>query len=59
VKRVEQVDKVVGQNIRIFRNVKGISQIELGNAVGVTFQQIQDYENGVNPVSSSRRANIA
>src|SRR5271165_4363752 len=58
-KRIEPVDKLVGQNIRIFRNAKGISQTELGNAVGVTFQQIQKYENGVNRVSSSRLAKIA
>jgi transcriptional regulator with XRE-family HTH domain len=58
-KRVEQVDKVVGQNIRIFRSAKGMSQTELGDAIGVTFQQVQKYENGVNRVSSSRIAKIA
>ena len=39
-KRVEPMDRQVGQNIRIFRMAKGISQTELGNSVGVTFQQI-------------------
>jgi transcriptional regulator with XRE-family HTH domain len=58
-KRIEQVDKVVGQNIRIFRNAKGISQTELGSEIGVTFQQVQKYENGVNRVGSSRLAKIA
>ncbi len=58
-KRVEPVDKRVGQNISIFRNAKGISQTELGNAIGVTFQQVQKYENGVNRVSSSRLVKIA
>ncbi len=58
-KRVEQVDRLVGQNIRIFRTAKGISQTELGNAIGVTFQQVQKYENGVNRVGSSRLAKIA
>ena len=58
-KRIEQVDRVVGQNIRVFRNAKGISQTELGNAIGVTFQQVQKYENGVNRVGSSRLAKIA
>ena len=53
-KRIEPVDKLVGQNIRIFRMAKGISQTELGNAVGVTFQQIQKYEKGANRVGSSR-----
>jgi transcriptional regulator with XRE-family HTH domain len=58
-KRVEAVDKLVGKNIRIFRIAKGISQTTLGNAVGVTFQQIQKYENGANRVGSSRLAKIA
>jgi len=58
-KRIEPVDKLVGQNIRIFRTAKGISQTELGNAVGVTFQQIQKYEKGANRVGSSLLAKIA
>ena len=58
-KRIEQVDKVVGQNIRIFRNAKGISQTELGSEIGVTFQQVQKYETGINRVGSSRLAKIA
>src|SRR3979409_308882 len=58
-KRIEPVDKLVGQNIRIFRMAKGISQTELGNSVGVTFQQIQKYEKGANRVGSSRLARIA
>lgn len=58
-KRIEPVDKLVGQNIRIFRTAKGISQTELGEAVGVTFQQIQKYEKGANRVGSSRLAKIA
>lgn len=58
-KRIEPVDRLVGQNIRIFRTAKGISQTELGNSVGVTFQQIQKYEKGANRVGSSRLARIA
>ena len=58
-KRIEAVDKLVGQNIRIFRTAKGLSQTKLGNVVGVTFQQIQKYENGANRVGSSRLAKIA
>ncbi|HLH95658.1 MAG TPA: helix-turn-helix transcriptional regulator [Xanthobacteraceae bacterium] len=58
-KKVEPVDKVVGQNIRIFRSAKGISQSELGKAIGVTFQQVQKYESGANRVGSSRLAKIA
>jgi transcriptional regulator with XRE-family HTH domain len=35
------VDKLVGQNIRIHRLDRGLSQTELGKHVGVTFQQVQ------------------
>ena len=55
----DSVDKLVGQNIRIFRKTKGLSQTTLGNALGITFQQIQKYENGVNRVGSGRVAKIA
>jgi transcriptional regulator with XRE-family HTH domain len=58
-KRAEKVDHIVGQNIRIFRTAKGMSQTALGEAVGVTFQQIQKYENGTNRVGSSRLVRIA
>ena len=58
-KKIEPVDKLVGQNIRIFRMAKGISQTELGNAVGVTFQQIQKYEKGTNRVGGSRIQQIS
>ena len=58
-KRIEPVDKLVGQNIRIFRMAKGISQTELGNSVGVTFQQIQKYEKGANRVSASTLVRVA
>ena len=41
------------------RMVRGLSQTELGKAVGVTFQQVQKYEKGVNRVSASRLQQIA
>ena len=41
------------------RMVRGVSQTDLGDAVGVTFQQIQKYENGSNRVSASRLQQIA
>jgi transcriptional regulator with XRE-family HTH domain len=48
------VDVHVGKRIRLRRNILGLSQEELGKAVGVTFQQIQKYERGANRVGSSR-----
>src|SRR5712691_1458262 len=53
------IDVLVGQNIRICRLQKGISQGELGRQIGVTFQQIQKYEKGVNRVGASRLMQIA
>ena len=53
------VDAVVGENIRIARLVAGLSQTELGDACGVTFQQIQKYEKGANRVGGSRLMQIA
>jgi transcriptional regulator with XRE-family HTH domain len=58
-KAVKPVDRLVGQNIRIFRTAKGMSQTELGAAVGVTFQQVQKYEKGANRVGASRLVQIA
>jgi len=47
-------DQVIGQRVKAYREIFGLSQTELGDAVGVTFQQIQKYENGKNKVSVSR-----
>jgi transcriptional regulator with XRE-family HTH domain len=47
-------DKKIGSVIRIQRVKLGMTQIELGNALGVTFQQIQKYEHGRNAVASTR-----
>ena len=53
------VDTLVGQNIRICRLQKGMSQTELGERIGVTFQQVQKYEKGANRVGASRLTMIA
>jgi transcriptional regulator with XRE-family HTH domain len=53
------VDLLVGQNIRIGRLQKGLSQTELGKRIGVTFQQVQKYEKGANRVGASRLQQIA
>jgi|RhiMetdeSRZDD1v2_1073273.scaffolds.fasta_scaffold3200935_1 transcriptional regulator with XRE-family HTH domain len=58
-KAIDSIDKLVGQNIRIFRMAKGVTQVRLGEELGVTFQQIQKYENGTNRVGSGRLAKIA
>jgi transcriptional regulator with XRE-family HTH domain len=47
-------DETVARNLRHFRIVRGMSQTALGDAVGVTFQQIQKYEKGTNAVAPGR-----
>lgn len=53
------VDVQVGKNIRSSRWLKGMNQHELAGQIGVTFQQLQKYESGVNRVSASRLWEIA
>jgi transcriptional regulator with XRE-family HTH domain len=48
------VDSLVGARIRLLRKRRKMSQQELGKALGVTFQQVQKYENGKNRVGASR-----
>ena len=48
------VDKHVGSRMRMRRLLVGMSQEKLGEALGITFQQIQKYEKGANRVSASR-----
>lgn len=53
-KRTEPVDTYVGSRLRLQRTLMGMSQEKLGNSVGLTFQQIQKYERGLNRIGSSR-----
>src|ERR1700730_6493983 len=48
------VDLHVGSRVRLRRTLLGMSQEKLGNAVGLTFQQIQKYERGANRIGASR-----
>jgi transcriptional regulator with XRE-family HTH domain len=47
-------DETVAHNLRHFRIARGLSQTALGEAVGLTFQQIQKYEKGTNAVAPGR-----
>jgi transcriptional regulator with XRE-family HTH domain len=53
------LDRVVGRNIRLCRQAKGLSQSDLAEKLGITFQQIQKYEKGVNRVGAGRLFQIA
>ncbi len=56
---VSDFDKIIAERIRLARLAKGLSQERLGEALGVTFQQVQKYEKGVNRVSAGRLHQIA
>ena len=50
----DPVDVHVGGRVRLRRTLLGLSQEKLGNALSLTFQQIQKYERGANRIGSSR-----
>lgn len=50
----KELDTVIGKTLRTRRVMSGLSQDQLGNAVGVTFQQVQKYEKAMNRISISR-----
>ena len=53
-RKSNSVDVFIGKRMRELRHVSNISQVELGRELGVSFQQIQKYEKGVNRVSAAR-----
>ena len=48
------VDVHVGARVRVRRTLLGMNQTKLGDAIGLTYQQVQKYENGANRISASR-----
>jgi transcriptional regulator with XRE-family HTH domain len=58
-KEPQPIDRHVGARIRHKRMMLGISQEALGDALGVTFQQVQKYEKGKNRISASKLVQIA
>lgn len=53
------IDQQIGQRLRLRRLMLGMSQQALGEAVGVSFQQIQKYERGIDRISSSKLVRLA
>ncbi|WP_445215446.1 helix-turn-helix domain-containing protein [Bradyrhizobium sp. Pa8] len=53
------MDSEIGRRIRLIRVQRNLSQEELGAVLGVSFQQVQKYEKGVNRVAASRLADVA
>lgn len=58
-KRPDPIDILVGNNVRILRLEKRLSQSDLAERLGITFQQIQKYEKGVNRIGSGRLARLS
>ena len=58
-KKPDPVDMLVGRNIKLHRLAKSMSQEELAHKLGLTFQQLQKYERGVNRVGGGRLFRIA
>ena len=56
---IEKVDQHIGQKIYSLRLAKGLSRQELSDQIGVTHQQLQKYEKGINRISVGRLALIA
>ena len=52
------VDVHVGARVRLRRTLLGMSQEKLGEAIGLTFQQVQKYEKGTNRIGASRLQQI-
>jgi len=53
------VDRHVGSRVRMRRMMLGMSQEKLGDALGLTFQQVQKYEKGTNRIGASRLQQIS
>ena len=58
-KMPDPLDAMVGARIRVFRIHRKISQTDLAEQIGVTFQQVQKYEKGTNRIGASRLSRIA
>lgn len=48
------IDVYIGQRIRVRRQLLGLSQEALAKKIGITFQQVQKYERGMNRIGASR-----
>ena len=58
-KQANPIDVQVGNRVRIRRMLIGMSQERLGDLLGLTFQQVQKYEKGVNRIGAGRLFEVA
>lgn len=57
--KLREIDGMLGSTLKAFRKQKGFSQAELADGIGISSQQLQKYEKGVNRISASRLLDIA
>ncbi len=58
-RRIIDFDVEMGRRLRLHRMQRGIGQSDLGDAIDVSFQQVQKYENGTNRISAGKLIHIA
>ncbi len=58
-KEPTSIDRLVGDNLRVRRLTRGLSQADVAEALGVTSQQVQKYEKGMNRIAAARLDQIA
>jgi len=58
-KAPNEIDRLVGSRVRVRRMLIGMSQEQLGEALGITVPQVQKYEKGMNRIGASRLHKIA
>jgi transcriptional regulator with XRE-family HTH domain len=58
-RETSEVDRFVGERIRLYRSMVGMSQQKLAENLGVTFQQLQKYERGENRIGAGRLLTVA
>lgn len=52
--KLDPLDVRIGEKLRVVREAGGLTQVQLTRAAGVTFQQVQKYERGVNRIAAAR-----
>src|SRR5215218_8568584 len=57
--RVQDIDRIVGARMRERRIMLGLTQLQLAELIGVTYQQAHKYEKGVNRIAAGRLSSIA
>src|ERR1700686_5456788 len=58
-KKSNPIDQHVGNRVRLRRKMLGMSQGKMGDALGLTFQQVQKYEKGTNRIGASRLQHLS